>query len=62
MAKMFKLKNRTLFLIVQTTNRFFYEQKIDYYYFPLLCICVLVISSKFNEIYYPAYKNMIHFF
>ena len=62
MAKSFKLKNRTVFLSVQTMDRFFCEQKIDHYYFPLLCMCVLVISSKFNEIYYPAYKDMIHFF
>ena len=62
MAKAFKLKNRTVFLSIQTMDRFFCEQKIDHYYFPLLCMCVLVISSKFNEIYYPAYKDMIHFF
>ena len=62
MAKSFKLKNRTVFLSVQTMDRFFCQQKIDHYYFPLLCMCVLVISSKFNEIYYPAYKDMIHFF
>ena len=62
MAKSFKLKNRTVFLSVQTMDRFFCEQKINHYYFPLLCMCVLVISSKFNEIYYPAYKDMIHFF
>ena len=62
MAKAFKLKNRTVFLSVQTMDRFFCEQKINHYYFPLLCMCVLVISSKFNEIYYPAYKDMIHFF
>ena len=58
MAKVFKLKNRTVFLSVQTMDRFFCKQKIDFSYYPLMCMCALVISSKFNEIYYPAYKDM----
>ena len=62
MAKLFKFKNRTVFLCVQTLDRFFCKEKIDHYYFPLLCMCTLVIAAKFNEIYYPAYKDMIHFF
>ena len=62
MAKVFKLKNRTVFLSVQTMDRFFCKQKIDFSYYPLMCMCALVISSKFNEIYYPAYKDMINFF
>ena len=62
MAKLFKFKNRTVFLCVQTLDRFFCKEKIDHYYFPLLCMCTLVITAKFNEIYYPAYKDMIHFF
>ena len=62
MAKLFKFKNRTVFLCVQTLDRFFCKQKINYYYFPLLCMCTLVIAAKFNEIYYPAYKDILHFF
>ena len=62
MSKVFKLKNRTVFLSVQTMDRFFCKQKIDCTFYPLLCMCALVISSKFNEIYYPAYKDMINFF
>ena len=62
MAKLFKFKNRTIFLCVQTMDRFFCKEKINYYYFPLLCMCTLVISAKFNEIYYPAYKDILHFF
>jgi hypothetical protein len=62
MAKLFKFKNRTVFLCVQTLDRFFCKEKINYYYFPLLCMCTLVISAKFNEIYYPAYKDILHFF
>ena len=62
MAKLFKFKNRTVFLCVQTMDRFFCKEKINYYYFPLLCMCTLVISAKFNEIYYPAYKDILHFF
>ena len=62
MAKLFKFKNRTVFLCVQTMDRFFCKEKINYYYFPLLCMCTLVIAAKFNEIYYPAYKDILHFF
>ena len=62
MAKCFKFKNKTIFLCVQTMDRFFCKEKIDQYYFVLLCICCLVISSKFNEIYYPSYKDIIPIF
>ena len=62
MSKFFKFKNRTTFLCVQTMDRFFCKEKINHYYFVLLCICCLVISSKFNEIYYPAYKDIIYIF
>ena len=62
MSKFFHFKNRTTFLSVQTMDRFFCKEKINYYYFALLCICCLVISSKFNEIYYPAYKDIIYIF
>ena len=62
MSKFFHFKNRTTFLCVQTMDRFFCKEKINYYYFALLCICCLVISSKFNEIYYPAYKDIIYIF
>ena len=62
MSKFFKFKNRTTFLCVQTMDRFFCKEKINHYYFVLLCICCLVISSKFNEIYYPAYKDIICIF
>ncbi len=62
MSKFFKFKNRTTFLCVQTMDRFFCKEKINHYYFVLLCICCLVISSKFNEIYYPSYKDIIYIF
>ena len=62
MAKLFRFKNRTIFLSVQTMDRFFCKQKINKYYYPLLCMCALVVSSKFNEIYYPSYKDMISYF
>lgn len=62
MSKFFKFKNRTIFLCVQTMDRFLCKEKIDQYYFLLMCICTLVIASKFNEIYYPAYKDIIRLF
>ena len=62
MAKYFTFKNRTIFLCVQTMDRFFCKEKIDQYYFVLLCICCLVISFKFNEIHYPSYKDIIPIF
>ena len=62
MAKFFKFKNRTIFLCVQTMDRFLCKEKIDQYYFLLMCMCTLVIASKFNEIYYPAYKDIIRLF
>ena len=62
MSKYFHFKNRTTFLCVQTMDRFFCKEKINHYYYVLLCICCLVISSKFNEIYYPAYKDIIYLF
>ena len=62
MSKYFRFKNKTTFLCVQTMDRFFCKEKINHYYFVLLCICCLVISSKFNEIYYPAYKDIIYIF
>ena len=61
-AKFFKFKNRTIFLCVQTMDRFLCKEKIDQYYFLLMCMCTLVIASKFNEIYYPAYKDIIRLF
>ena len=62
MAKFFKFKNRTIFLCVQTMDRFLCKEKIDQYYFLLMCMCAFVIASKFNEIYYPAYKDIIRLF
>ena len=62
MSKFFRFKNRTLFLSVQTMDKFFCKEKIDNYYFLLMCMCALVVSSKFNEIYYPAYKDIIQIF
>lgn len=62
MAKFFKFKNRTIFLCVQTMDRFLCKEKIDQYYFLLMCMCTLVIASKFNEIYYPTYKDIIRLF
>lgn len=62
MSKVFMFKGRTIFLAVQTMDRFFCKEKIHPSYFDLLCICCLVIASKFNEIYYPAFKDIISLF
>ena len=62
MSKSYKFKSRTTFLAVQVMDRFFCKEKIDSVYFDLLCICSLVIASKFNEIYYPAFKDIIGYF
>ena len=62
MSKSYKFKSRTTFLAVQIMDRFFCKEKIDSVYFDLLCICSLVIASKFNEIYYPAFKDIIGYF
>ena len=58
----FKFKTRTTFLTVQIMDRFFCKEKIDSEYYDLLCICCVVIASKFNEIYYPAYKDIVPYF
>ena len=62
MSKIYNFKNKTIFLTVQTMDRFLCKEKIDPEYYDLLCICSLVISSKFNEIYFPAYKDIIPYF
>ena len=62
MAKVYMFKNRTIFLAVQTMDRFFCKEKIDPQYYDLLCICSLVIACKFNEIYYPAFKDIMGLF
>jgi hypothetical protein len=62
MSKVYNFKSRTTFLAVQVMDRFFCKEKIDSVYFDLLCICSLVIASKFNEIYYPAFKDIIGYF
>lgn len=62
MSKVFKFKGRTVFLAVQTMDRFFSKEKVHPCYYDLLCICSLVIASKFNEIYYPAFKDTISLF
>ena len=62
MAKVFKFKTGTIFLTVQTMNRFLCKEKIDPMYYDLLCICCLVIAGKFNEIFYPAYKDIVFLF
>ena len=62
MSKIYKFKNRTIFLAVQTLDRFLCKENIDSEYYDLLCICCLVIASKFNEIYFPAYKDIIPYF
>ena len=62
MSKLYRFKSRTTFLAVQVMDRFFCKEKIDSVYFDLLCICSLVIASKFNEIYYPAFKDIIEYF
>jgi hypothetical protein len=61
-SKAFKFKVRTTFLTVQIMDRFFCKEKIDSEYYDLLCICCVVIASKFNEIYYPAYKDIVSYF
>ena len=62
MSKLFNFKARTIFLAVQTMDRFLCKEKIDPEYYNLLCICALVIASKFNEIYYPAFKDILSYF
>ena len=62
MSKLFNFKTRTTFLAVQTMDRFLCKEKIDPEYYNLLCICALVIASKFNEIYYPAFKDILSYF
>ena len=62
MSKLYMFKIRTVFLAVQTMDRFLCKEKIDPEYYDLLCICSLVIASKFNEIYYPAFKDIISLF
>ena len=62
MSKIFKFKNTTIFLCVQTMDRFLAKEKIDQYFLILMCMCSLVITSKFNEILYPAYKDIIKLF
>ena len=62
MSKLYLFKIRTFFLAVQTMDRFLCKEKIDPEYYDLLCICALVIASKFNEIYYPAFKDIIPLF
>ena len=62
MSKLYNFKTRTTFLAVQTMDRFLCKEKIDPEYYNLLCICSLVIASKFNEIYYPAFKDIIPYF
>ena len=58
-SKIYMFKIKTFFLAVQTMDRFFCKEKIDPEYYDLLCICALVIACKFNEIYYPAFKDII---
>jgi G2/mitotic-specific cyclin 1/2 len=62
MSKVYMFKTRTIFLAVQTMDRFLCKEKIDPEYYDLLCICALVIASKFNEIYYPAFRDIISLF
>ena len=62
MSKVYMFKTRTIFLAVQTMDRFFCKEKIDPQFYDLLCICALVIACKFNEIYYPAFKDIIGLF
>ena len=61
-SKLFKFKNRTVFLAVQTMDRFLCKEKINFEFYNLLCICCIVIASKFNEIYYPTYKDIVTYF
>ena len=57
-----EFKNITIFLAVQVMDRFLCKEKIETEYYELLCICCLVISSKFNEMCYPSYNHIINFF
>ena len=62
MSKIYKFKNSTIFLAVQIMDRFLCREKIETEFYELLCICCLVISSKFNEKCYPSYNHIINFF
>ena len=62
MSKIYKFKNSTIFSAVKAMDLFLCKEKIDNEYYELLCICCLVISSKFNEMYYPSYNHIINYF
>jgi len=62
MSKIYKFKKSTIFSAVKTMDLFLCKEKIDSEYYELLCICCLVISSKFNEMYYPSYNHIINYF
>ena len=62
MSRIYKFKNSTIFLSVQIMDRFLCKEKIDTEYYELLCICCVIISSKFNEMYYPTYNHIINYF
>ena len=61
-SKIYNFKIRTIFLSVQIMDRFLSKEKIEPELYELLCICSLVISSKFNESYYPPFKHVLSFF
>jgi hypothetical protein len=62
MSRIYKFKNSTIFLSVQIMERFLCKEKIDTEYYELLCICCVIISSKFNKMYYPTYNHIINYF
>ena len=62
MSKIYKFKNSTIFLAVQVMYRILCKEKIETEYYDLLCICCIVICSKFNEMCYPSYSHIINFF
>lgn len=61
-ANTFNLKQKTIFLAVQTMDRFLLKEKIDKKYFNLVSIGALIVSVKFNEIYYPAINSILKIF
>lgn len=61
-AKMYGFKRKTVYMSVQTFDRFLCKEKVDKEYFQLLCIAVVMISAKFNEIYYPNYSAILSVF
>lgn len=58
-SDLFQLKNKTLYLSVQLMDRLFAREKISRYYFQLVAISCLFVSSKYEEIYYPEIRDWL---